>query len=524
MEADTTPIDMADIIDEMKAVIPQYAKLDKFMMDGNYFRASAFKSYIPKKTPLSYDLLDKLFTCFFYRMQNNPVSQQTNWSDNTNPQEFFHSILSAKKEEEVPFRPYMQKMVVAPGSEKNFQGDLHGDVHSLLETLQGLQEKGYLDDNYKIIKDNFYLAFLGDYVDKGIYGIEVISLILYLKCLNFDNVLLVRGNHEDWTICGNEAFGSGELPLKFPKENDELRNKIQKMYECLPVAIFYGVPDANNITNYALLCHGGVEMGVDTHNLLPHPKAITFEQIKTIDRVTQANKLKALERYKQLIALNACAVEALEREIFRVNSFVPEILPDVGFAWNDYYVKPDDKRNNEDGFKWAKIYPGRGIIIGELFNQLVLEAYSTEHHKVRVVIRGHQHNNAHMDEMMQSVFKKKSFGQKQTKESAIDLASNDYYENKGVSKLWLSQSPPHAHSVWPNLVCTINVSPCTFYQNVGIVNKGVLSKIKHKFNFATVGILKTAASFEDWKLTVVRKEIFGKDEFQLLQNKKNSKN
>lgn len=65
-------------------------------------------------------------------------------------------------------------------------GDTHGDFHSLMEAISiaGLP-----------CAENVFV-FAGDCVDRGCWGVEVVSLLLALRLHSPSHVFLVRGNHE----------------------------------------------------------------------------------------------------------------------------------------------------------------------------------------------------------------------------------------------------------------------------------------------------------------------------------------
>ena len=64
-----------------------------------------------------------------------------------------------------------------------------GDIHGCLEKLKELMDKLVIDNE----KDT--LVFIGDYIDRGKSGKEVVDYVLHLKS-KYKNVICLLGNHE----------------------------------------------------------------------------------------------------------------------------------------------------------------------------------------------------------------------------------------------------------------------------------------------------------------------------------------
>jgi len=347
------------------------------------------------------------------------------------------------------FVPFVQKLVVKPQTIIAIRGDLHGDIHSLLAYIDFMQDAGYMN-GFTIVKDNFRMLFLGDYVDRGNYGVEVLYTLMRLKIANPETVVLVRGNHEDINVCSHFGFLQ-EVRAKFGTQVNFSR--ITRLYDFLPVALYLG---SGNDTHKDFLqcCHGGMEVGFNPQSILATTENIAFEWLGSLHQATEFRQLH--------IDHQACEARSHLKD-FKVTSHM-----DIGFMWNDFHVADDGLLL---GYK-----PGRGFVYGKKMTQAVLQQASSHTHKIRGVLRAHQHTNTINDPMMASI-----------------LDPKNETDHKGLSKLWKDAKTAQGKSLWDGIVCTFLVAPDTGYSCGGSL-----------FDFDAFALLTTADTFDQWKLKVHR--------------------
>ena len=320
---------------------------------GSFFTVNNFAQDLP------WQEFKQVLDAWLAMNGSGPLSQNTNWSQAINnslmPEISFFDLKIKKPSEFVPFA---QKLIAQQGDVFYLHGDLHGDIFSLLEELKALKNDGVLDDDFRIIGDNIWIVFLGDYVDRGQYGCEVIYTMMRLALANPDRVIAVRGNHEDVSISTRYGF-KDEVKAKFQDDNSAKYLHISRMNDFLPVVFYVGCDDGNGVVNYVQCCHGGIEEEYD-------PKAF-------LDNVAT--------KYQLVVKQNAAKFNA------------PTAL---GLLWSDFEVVDQsvDKLFN----------PGRGFQYGKVGTERVLDTlHSSTKSKIRGIFRAHQHSGDILDPMMRGL-------------------------------------------------------------------------------------------------------------------------
>ncbi len=252
--------------------------------------------------------------------------------------------------------PHVQKKIIPTDSKVCFMGDIHGSLHSLLRNLWALVSLGFLENNFKIVKPNFYMVFTGDYVDRGHYGAEVCFTLALLKLAKWKNVILISGNHEKKEMWNEHGFAL-ELESKFGK--NKFIDLFSTIFSYFPSALFLGSGTQGN-ENFVQCCHGGICTNYQTKDLFKDQNAF-FEKIssKQMKHFTQNDftyKKTASPSGTERIAYCKTAVQKyLEtnnlRAIFRGHqhsSFGLKILP-LKTEWLD------DARTESELFYWKDV-------------------------------------------------------------------------------------------------------------------------------------------------------------------------
>ena len=130
-------------------------------------------------------------------------------------------------------------------------GDIHGQLYDMFYMLEKMQKsKKHIEK----------MVFMGDYVDRGMYGPEVMAYLCALKLEKGHDVVLLRGNHE--TRYCTDHYNFRQQCLQFYDE--EVYDVFCEVFDNLPIAAI--------VNGRYVTMHGGITQrmnSLDDINRIP---------------------------------------------------------------------------------------------------------------------------------------------------------------------------------------------------------------------------------------------------------------
>jgi protein phosphatase len=157
-------------------------------------------------------------------------------------------------------------------------GDLHGHILDLYRVLQ----------SHGLPNSTKYL-FLGDFVDRGDFSFELVTLVFLLKVLFRDMVFIIRGNHEFEDVCATGGFG---------QELNQLFRDTIVFYSFINA--FSMIPIACLIERNVLAVHGGIGPDLTSiQDLRAIPRPISAFDDSVLDTVLWSDPCEDIDFYER---------------------------------------------------------------------------------------------------------------------------------------------------------------------------------------------------------------------------------
>nr|CAH8859795.1 unnamed protein product [Trichobilharzia regenti] len=133
-------------------------------------------------------------------------------------------------------------------------GDVHGQFHDMMELFR-IGGKS----------PNTNYLFMGDYVDRGYYSVETVTLLVAMKVRFKDRITILRGNHESRQI--TQVYGFYDECLR-KYGNANVWKYFTDLFDYLPLTAL--------VDNSIFCLHGGLSPSIDT-----------LDHIRALDRIQE---------------------------------------------------------------------------------------------------------------------------------------------------------------------------------------------------------------------------------------------
>lgn len=242
------------------------------------------------------------------------------------------------------------------------RADFHSDLATLIAHLNMLRMEGYLDETFKC-RPNFRVVLLGDYIDRGVNDLEILSLLLAFRMENPTSVFLIRGNHEDVEL--SLRYTSDEWFLR------EHRELLSDCFETFPMSLCvasqesYTTPSGIAKHQYVHFSHGLFSPASISSIFLDGSTGVFLQEKQPV--------------FKPFLRASEKANHAFS-ELMRKFQGIPAALDSAGNMWSDI------------GEETGPSQRGLGYVYSIEDVRLSLQSAAFRSDELCACYRGHQHD------------------------------------------------------------------------------------------------------------------------------------
>ncbi len=305
---------------------------------------------------------------------------------------------------------FIEKVDVENETKIFVRADIHGDLKGLIENLKVLHAQGNLDENFRC-KKGVHLVFLGDYMDRGANGVQVMELLVALKMANKGQTHLIRGNHEDVMI--NQSYYGNDRNLRNLVGSGDIEKSklLTQLYQTMPLTLYIGQTSDSGKKEYVQFTHGLFEPHVDPAQILdvdePYARAAVSKEIQLSERIKNMkidesiNYQDLLDKLKDKSSLSS--EEKNQRSELKQKIAAKRIEQLVQQS-KELREKSDSFDESLTAYNWADVdefqtWLGSLGDRGWHMNAQDIKQYlrlSSAQHKVKKIFRGHEHKHKHL--------------------------------------------------------------------------------------------------------------------------------
>uniref|UniRef100_A0A1I7T123 Serine/threonine-protein phosphatase n=1 Tax=Caenorhabditis tropicalis TaxID=1561998 RepID=A0A1I7T123_9PELO len=181
---------------------------------------------------------------------------------------------------------WFQEKTLRGSKRKQNKSDLKSTQQDSAPQFQRSQAGGELKPDTEQLGYKRYL-FLGDYVDRGPYSMEVVTLLIALKLAYPDRVYMLRGNHESRSVNCHYGFFR-EVTYRYDSQ----------LYECFQ-NLFNVFPFCAIIENVIICMHGGIsEQLTHLNQFTAFKRPLEIPDVGVLADLTWADPDPTVKTYK----------------------------------------------------------------------------------------------------------------------------------------------------------------------------------------------------------------------------------